>query len=111
MPQPHTEARPATLDAVPEHTKEREREELRLKRKEDREKRLRLLLTLAPSQLPHFVTQEFAARYCGVHTRTVARWLKDGRLTATRTEKSGSGRVLIPSAGLRRLLGLAGEGA
>lgn len=54
--------------------------------------------------LPPLLTQDQAAIFFQVTTRTVRRWNRLGRLPSFKTTHSGSGRVLISRVAVARLL-------
>lgn len=55
--------------------------------------------------LPPLVPLAEVARHCSVSTRTVRRWIEDGRVRRLRTSRGRGGRGLIPREDLARLLG------
>lgn len=50
-------------------------------------------------------TVKEAADYAGCAPKTIRKWIAEGRITATRPVASGSSRLRIDTASLRRLLG------
>jgi excisionase family DNA binding protein len=63
-------------------------------------------LAQAAVDLPTLLTRQQAADFAHVTTRTISRWLEDGRLRAAKTHPDGGrGRTLILKASLLALLG------
>ncbi|MCB9893373.1 MAG: helix-turn-helix domain-containing protein [Planctomycetes bacterium] len=67
---------------------------------------LRSELAQAAVALPPLLTRQQAAAFAHVTTRTISRWLEEGRLKASKTHPdAGRGRTLILKSSLLALLG------
>ena len=55
--------------------------------------------------LPPLLTLREAAQLLRVSTKTISRWIAEGRLRSGRSAHGGSGRVLIARTEVQRFLG------